>query len=80
MDENRRPSRHALLAETDDGWSLTAELVSAVLVWTFLGWLADRWLDTTPWLVATGAILGFVLGIYLLWVRLQALNAATDDD
>lgn len=70
MDEDRRPSRHALLAETDDGWSYTADFVSAVGVWTLLGWLADRWLDTTPWLVAAGAVLGFILGIYVLWLRL----------
>ncbi len=75
MDEDRRRSRHALLAETDDGWSHTAEFVSAVLVWTLLGWLTDRWLDTDPWFVATGAVLGFGLGIYLLWLRL-----VRDDD
>lgn len=60
-----------MLAEQDDGWSLTAEFFSAVLVWTLIGWLADLWLDTTPWLVAGGALLGFVLGIYLMWVRLK---------
>ena len=70
MDDDRRPTRHALLAETDDGWAATADFVSAVLVWTLIGWLADRWLDTTPWLVVAGAVLGFVLGIYVLWLRL----------
>jgi F0F1-type ATP synthase assembly protein I len=74
MNENRRPSRHALLSVTDDGWSLTAEFFSAVLVWTFFGWLADRWLHTTPWLVAGGALLGFALGMYLMWHRLQRSN------
>lgn len=69
MDGNRRPSRLAQLAQMDDGWSLTAELISAVLVWTFLGWLADRWLGTDPWLVALGAVLGSVLGFYLVWLR-----------
>lgn len=69
MDGNRKPSRHAKIAEMDDGWSLTAEFISAVLVWTFFGWLADRWLGTDPWLVAIGAMLGFVLGIYLAWLR-----------
>lgn len=76
MDGNRRPSRLAQLAEMDDGWSLTAEFISAVLVWTFLGWLADRWLGTDPWLVAFGAVLGFVLGIYLVWLR--AIRPADD--
>ena len=76
MDGNRRPSRLAQIAEMDDGWSLTAEFISAVLVWTFLGWLADRWLGTDPWLVAFGAVLGFVLGIYLVWLR--AIRPADD--
>jgi len=70
MDENRRPTRHELFAELDDGWTLTAEFVSAVLVWTGIGWLGDRWLDTTPWLILAGTALGFVLGMYLAWVRI----------
>lgn len=76
MDGNRRPSRLAQIAEMDDGWSLTAEFISAVLVWTLIGWLADRWLGTDPWLVAFGAVLGFVLGIYLVWLR--AIRPADD--
>lgn len=76
MDGNRRPSRLAQIAEMDDGWSLTAEFISAVLVWTLFGWLADRWLGTDPWLVAFGAVLGFVLGIYLVWLR--AIRPADD--
>lgn len=74
MDEDRRPSRHALLAETDDGWHHTADFVSAVLVWTLIGWALDLWLETTPWLVALGGVVGFTLGLYILWLRLT-----TDD-
>lgn len=70
MDKDRRSDRLAQLAQTDDGWSHSAELVSAVLAWTGIGWLADRWLDTAPWLLVAGAVLGFVLGTYLLWLRL----------
>lgn len=69
MDENPRNSRLAQLAELDDGWALSAEFFSAVLVWTGLGWFGDRWLGTDPWLVVSGAVLGFILGIYLVWVR-----------
>lgn len=69
MDGNRSPSRLAQITEMDKGWSLTSEFISAVLVWTLFGWLADRWLGTDPWLVAFGAVLGFVLGMYLVWLR-----------
>lgn len=71
MDENRRPTRHELFAELDDGWTLTSQFVSAVLAWTGIGWLIDRWLGTDPWLLAFGAMLGFVLGIYLAWLRIR---------
>lgn len=71
MDDNRRPTRHETLAELDDGWTLTAEFVSAVLVWTGIGWFLDSWLGTTPWLLAFGTLLGFVLGIYLAWLRIR---------
>lgn len=76
MDGNRSPSRLAQITEMDKGWSLTSEFISAVLVWTLFGWLADRWLGTDPWLVAFGAVLGFVLGMYLVWLR--AIKPADD--
>ena len=69
MDGNQGPSRLAQIARLDDGWALTAEFISAVLTWTLIGWLADRWLDTDPWLVAVGAVLGFAAGMYLAWLR-----------
>jgi ATP synthase protein I len=78
MDENRRPTRHELFAELDDGWTMSAEFVSAVLVWTGIGWLVDNWLGTTPWLLAIGTLLGFVLGIYLAWLRIRPV--APDED
>lgn len=71
MDENRRPTRHETFATLDDGWNLTAEFVSAVLVWTGIGWLGDQWLETTPLLVALGAVLGSALGFYLAWLRIR---------
>lgn len=66
MDGNQRPSGHKALTDMD---RISADFVSAVLVWTLFGWLADRWLGTDPWLVALGAVLGFTLGMYLVWLR-----------
>lgn len=48
---------------------LLSEFLSALLVWGGLGWLADRWLGTGPWLLVLGLVLGNGLGLYLLWLR-----------
>lgn len=46
-----------------------AELVSAIVVWTGIGWLADRWLGTAPVLMIIGALIGNFAGLYLIWLR-----------
>lgn len=43
------------------GTRLALELVSGVLVGAGLGYLLDRWLGTTPWLM----LLFFMLGLYV---------------
>ena len=35
-----------------------------VAAFTGLGWLADRWFQTDPWLLVLGIILGSVIGLY----------------
>ena len=39
-------------------------LVGAIVLLGGLGYAADRWLDTSPWLVFTGLVLGIVVGLY----------------
>ncbi len=51
-----------------DPWHAFGYLVSGVVVYGFLGWLADRWLGTT-FLVAVGILVGAGLGIYMTFVR-----------
>jgi F0F1-type ATP synthase assembly protein I len=41
-------------------------LVGAILVLGGLGYLADQWRGTSPWLTFTGLMLGIVLGFYEL--------------
>jgi len=38
-------------------------IVGAILLAGFLGYLADRWLHTSPWLMISGGGLGFVSSI-----------------
>lgn len=41
-------------------------LIGAIVLLGGLGYAADRWLDTSPWLLLTGLLLGIVVGFYEL--------------
>ena len=43
-------------------FSLFASVVSCLIV----GWLLDRWLNTAPWLLVVGIIVGAAAGFYEL--------------
>ncbi len=51
-----------------DPWHAFGYLVSGVLLYGALGWLADWWLGTS-FLVAVGIVFGAGLGMYLTWNR-----------
>jgi len=46
-------------------------LFASVAAFSGLGWLVDRWLDTKPWFLAAGVVLGSAAGLYQ-FVRLSA--------
>ena len=54
-----------------DPWHAFGYVVAGVAFYGFLGWLADRWLDTT-FLVAVGILVGAALGIYMTAARFRA--------
>jgi ATP synthase protein I len=45
------------------GMRLSAELVGGVVIGFILGWLADRWLGTSPWGLIVFLLLGFAAGV-----------------
>jgi ATP synthase protein I len=61
--------RRGMWADFDSGWVMSAELLSATLTWGAIGWLLDRWLGTTPWLMVVGFVVGNATGLYLVWHR-----------
>lgn len=45
-------------------YAAAINLFASVISLAGLGWLLDRWLETAPWLLVTGIVLGSVVGFY----------------
>ncbi len=45
-------------------YAAAINLFASVISLAGLGWLLDRWLETAPWLLVTGIVLGAVVGFY----------------
>lgn len=50
-----------------DGLTMGIEYVVAVLVFMGIGWLLDRWLGTSPWILVAFVVVGFVSGFLRLF-------------
>ncbi|WP_240339875.1 AtpZ/AtpI family protein [Nocardioides sp. SYSU D00038] len=53
-----------------DPWMAFGYLVSGVFLYGLVGWLLDRWLDTS-FLVVVGIVTGAALGTYQTWARFR---------
>jgi ATP synthase protein I len=58
-DEDRDVNRRSAVM-----YSAALSIFFSVLVGFGVGWVLDRWLGTTPWLVVAGIVLGSALGFY----------------
>ncbi len=45
------------------------EFIAAVLLFAGVGWLIDRWLDSSPWAIVIGVGVGFAIGLWNLFRR-----------
>jgi ATP synthase protein I len=57
------------------GFTVLSEFVAAIIVGTLIGWQADAWLGTTPWLLILFLGLGVAAGFWNVF-RLSAPNGA----
>ena len=46
---------------------VAAELVAGVIVGTFIGWMLDRWLETSPLFLLVMFFLGAIAGMLNVW-------------
>jgi ATP synthase protein I len=56
-----------------DPWHAFGYLVSGVGMYGFLGWLADRWLQTS-FLVVVGILVGAGFGLYMTFARFNRIQ------
>lgn len=49
---------------------------ASVLACGFIGWLADRYLDTQPWGLLVMIVVGFVVGLTNMWRILSGYGKA----
>lgn len=57
------------------GWALVGagfQLAFSILFFMGMGYLADGWLGTRPWLMLVGVAVGMATGFYAFWARVQA--------
>jgi F0F1-type ATP synthase assembly protein I len=68
----RRRDEDEAAAGASQGWAAVSYLIGGILVWGFIGWLVDRWLNTGGIATAVGAVLGAAGGVYLIVRRMGA--------
>lgn len=52
-----------------EGWAVVIDLLTAIAVWTGIGFGLDHAFGTAPVLMACGMVLGATAGIYVLYRR-----------
>ncbi len=56
------------------GWSGAGSFVGSILAGTLLGYLADNWLNTRPWFIVVGIVLGSYSGFMKLYRQSEAME------
>ena len=58
----------------NDGWFHGGSFFSSLIAGTLLGYFADKWLGTDPWLVVIGIVVGSYAGFVKMWDYMKNLD------
>ena len=61
-------------------WRLSVEIVAAMALCGWFGWLLDKWLGTKPWLLLVFLFIGAGVGIYNVFKVAKQLNASNFEE
>ncbi len=45
-------------------YAAVLSILTSIVAFLFIGWALDRWLQTSPWMLVGGVVLGSVIGFY----------------
>ncbi|MGF1668647.1 MAG: AtpZ/AtpI family protein [Acidimicrobiia bacterium] len=62
-----------------DGWMEGGAFLNSILAGTLLGFFADKWLGTDPWLVVLGIAVGAYSGFMKVWHFSKRLEEMSRD-
>ena len=68
------------MLESSPYLGLGFQLAGAVLIYVGIGYLVDRWLDTAPWGLVGGAVVGMIAFFIQLGRVVRKMNAETQRD
>jgi ATP synthase protein I len=72
----RESATRQVAAAMGDGWIQGGSFLGSILSGTLLGYLADRWLGTDPWLVVIGIVVGSYSGFMNVWRQAKRAEEA----
>jgi ATP synthase protein I len=65
-----RPEPDPLVPQGEDvAWSALGTLLAGPITWGGVGWLADRWLGTSPTLTVIGVVVGAITAFAIVYLR-----------
>lgn len=73
-------SHRQISSAVSDGWVAGSAIFGSIVSGTLLGYFADGWLGTEPWLVVTGILVGSYSGFMRLWHYSKRMEAPRERD
>ena len=61
---NSKTRNRLTSAATEETMAVSYGIVGGVLVFGVAGYLLDRWLQTSPWLLILGLVIGVAIGLF----------------
>jgi ATP synthase protein I len=74
-DEQKDPHWQADLQSSSSFLTIGVQLAGSMLVYIFIGYFLDRWLETEPWFLIAGSVVGMVAFFYQLYKLVKRLEA-----